>query len=330
MTYHPQPEQFTGRHKNQIFHSAQSGPDRIPRAGTKVVQSTRITTRQPSHQAMPGCVKTCDRPRCVWPMSPVLWFCVVLMFAVLSVGCHIPDTVRRNQTNRQQEAVANQASDRLTYRPFPIPQQNPGYRHRGYQPPQISGLFSDLNPFKSRSNQGANNPVSAMDTGSLQQHAPGLPGNSPQPSDTRGNTAAQTLQATPVLGQDDPPELVEFAAILNQTDYFSQERKAEIIALLRQESPALRNSIMANYLAAIRQSGGRAMSSEPIPNPIVQVSHSSSILEREFSQSPIRMADHSGNGVTTAELLAFPDDLNTAGHDSSGGRPGNRVPSDFR
>ncbi len=111
---------------------------------------------------------------------------------------------------------------------------------------------------------------------------------------------------SPPVPANDPPEIVEFAAILNETNHFSLEQKQEIIAMLRQESPVMRSCIMANHLAAIRNASVNTRSAAADPNPIMQASHLSSIRGQDFGDtSAIRQASHRGDGGVSAESHAI-------------------------
>ena len=281
-----------------------------------VTPSDDMTTRWPNKQTMPVCEMLCDVSQREWLAFAVrrLRVALIILLPVLSllVGCHISAPVHQRQSGteiRQQNKVATYPIlERLTYRQHLPSQQNPGY-----QSPQFGRLFSFLNPFKTQSKQqghdghffdsyqnpgdGATNLLQCDSEPTSQETPVGLP------TDTQKNAA---LPHTTVL-RDDPPEIVEFASILNETDYFTPEQKVEIIALLRQETPTMRSCIMANHLAAIRSAGGNQRLADSVSNPIMQVSHTLAVDERDSSEPPIRLSNHSGADVPTAGLAATSD-----------------------
>jgi len=239
---------------------------------------------------------------------PLRRFCVamIVLFSILPAGCQISDTVRqhqvRSEVRRQDSVLPNLTSDRLTYRQYPPSQQNPGHQSQ-----QIGGLFGFLNPFRMQSNRIKNDHL-LIGAANLQQHeqkpaaqaSVDFPDDPSVTSDHQKNVA---LPSKPFLN-DDPPDIVEFAAILHGTDYFTPEQKLEIIALLRQESPSMRSCMMANHLSAIRNAGVGRHLAESAFNPIVQVSHISSMSDDSLSEPPIRLLNHSGDDIRTAELTA--------------------------
>ena len=252
---------------------------------------------------------TCNTSQWGWFKFPASVFRImpVILLPVLFAGCQISDSVRQRQAvsefSRQDGILPYPASERLTYRQYPPAQQNPGHPL-----PHIGGLFGFLNPFQPQSNRGDHSRYSMSDTTPLQPRDP-----RPSAQSHQGNDAPSS---TPILFSDDPPDIVEFAVILNKTDHFTPEQKSEIIALLRQESPSMRSCIMANHIAAIRTGGADQRLAESTPNPIVQVSHTSPVSDSSFIPPPIRLMSPSGEEATTAEQSA--SDASTSTDDSPG------------
>ena len=232
-----------------------------------MAQSINRTTRRPNAKGM------------VKIMAGVSLSILVLLVCVMSVGCQTSNAV-----HRQGALDSGVASERMTYRPFQIPQQNPAY-----QLPQKASLADLLNPFKSRSNRIDNADTSVTNPQNLHH-----PAQNPSVTQVSAGVPDNAPSQTPLLRNDDPPEIIEFAAILGKTDQFSTEQKAEIIELLRRESPAMRGNMIANYMVAIRHSDleGNSHIKGPASNPIMQASHVSSISDRDFSEPPIRLTSN--------------------------------------
>ena len=220
----------------------------------------------------------------------------VILFSIFFAGCQISDSARQHpagsEIRQQNNLPSYSASERLTYRQYAPPPQNSG------RPlPQIGGLLGFLNPFKPQSKQVDHSRFSVSDTAIVQPRDQRSP---TQPHD-QGNDA---LLPAALTRDGDPPDIVAFAAILNETDYFAPEQKAEIIALLRQESPTMRSCIMANHLSAIRNGSTGQRSADSVSNPIVQVSHASLVSGSSLNEPPIRLSNYSntrGNEVRTAD-----------------------------
>jgi len=231
----------------------------------KVAQSTNLTTRRRNPK---------DKVKI---MPVVLLSALVLTICLLSVGCQTSNAVRQGNFD------PGVTSERMTYRPFQVPQQN-----QAYQPPPKASLADLFNPFKSWTNRIDSTHTSATNPQNLRQPAQSQP--APQvPAGLPGNVPSQI----PILREDDPPEIVEFASLLDETDQFSTNQKAEIIELLRRESPAMRGSMIANFMVAIRHSAseGHSRLEGPAYNPIMQASHVSSINDRDHGEPPLRLAN---------------------------------------
>ena len=225
---------------------------------------------------------------------------LVLLAWVLSAGCQTSNAVRQGSLN------AGVTSERLTYRQYQVPQPHPAY-----QQPQKASLVDLFNPFKSRTNRIDNLHSSTTHPQKLRHPAQNPP--TPQiPAGLPDNVPSQT----PLFRDDDPPEIVEFAAMLHGTDQFSREQKAEILELLRRESPAMRDSMIANFRVAIRHSDleGHSQLEGPATNPIVQASHVSSVHGHDFNESPIRLANHNAEyELATLESQALGHAIATTG-----------------
>ena len=221
-----------------------------------MAQPNNRTTRRPSSKGMVT-------------IMPAVSLCVLtLLVCVVFAGCQTPNSTRPGTLN------TGVVSERLTYRQYQFPQQN-----QASQPPSHQGLIDLLNPFKSRANRNGNIHSSVSGPENLRHSVQSQPA-----SQLSAELPDNTPNPMPVLRKDDPPEIVEFAMALAQADQFSVAQQAEIIELLRRESPAMRGNMIANYMAAIRLS-------DPASNPIVQATHVASIRDRDFDEPPIRLAN---------------------------------------
>ena len=218
-----------------------------------------------------------------------------LLICVVSVGCQTSDTARR-----QNIYDAGVSSERLTYRQYQVTPQV-----QAREPLEKVGLFEFFNPFKSRSHQTDTDSSSVPATINISPS-----GQRPPVSQVPDTLTNHSRGQVPLLREDDPPDMVEFSAILNVTDSFSDEQKAEILELLRHESPAMRGRIMANYMVAIRRSDKNGDVQSPSQNPIMQASYQASDFmgeyqmvnpeaqnpESETSVSSVRFADYTMEG----------------------------------
>jgi len=230
---------------------------------------------------------------------------LLLLTCVLSAGCQTSNAVRQAPWN------GGVTSERLTYRQYQLPQPRPSDPSDPSYQPQKASLVDLLNPFKSRTNRTDKASSSATHPQNLRPPAQNPP--TPQiPAGFAGNMPSQTS----LLREDDPPEIVEFAAVLGETGPFSVEQKAEMLELLRRESPAMRGSMIANFMVAIRHSDFQAGTQleGPASTPIVQASHVSSIHGGDFNEPSIRLANHIENELATLESLALGHALDTTGN----------------
>ena len=241
-------------------------------------------------------------------------FVLVLLVCGMSVGCQTS-----NVAYRQGALNSGVTSERLAYRQFQVSQPSPTYRPGAVsQPPQKankSNIAHFLNPFKFWTNRIDDNDHPSVTNPQDLHHPVHPPPTSEISTDFPGNLPIQSQ----LLRQDDPPEMIEFATMLDKTDQFSLEQKAEMIELLRRESPAMRGSMIANSMVAIRHSNleGNSRHLEPASHPIVQVSHVSSIRDNDIGEQPTRLANNSNHELATLESQALSHALFTTGNTQS-------------
>jgi len=165
------------------------------------------------------------------------------------------------------------------------------------------------NDFEGNSQSEQFSQNSALERLTYAQHTPRiLPKNSNQPTGMMPNN--RPGYRLPSTQTNDPPEIVEIAGLLNETQRFPDEEKVELLERLRQESPMMRASMIANLRATLRPTESKKYPADDNANPIMQVAYQSS-AEDMMTQEPPRRLPH----------FADSDGQNTIEH-NTGEQPG--------
>ena len=146
---------------------------------------------------------------------------------------------------------------------------------------------------------------SALERLTYAQHAPRVSQQKTnQPTGMIPNNRPE--YSLPVVQANDPPEIVELAGLLNETERFPDEEKEELLERLRQESPVMRASMIANLRATLRSTESKKYPADDNANPIMQVTYQSPAEDMMTQEPPRRLINFAdSNGKNTVERNAW-------------------------